>query len=265
MPVRARPAARRAVASPRALSPQRSDGRGEPDERRLDAEHVADPLVGEDLARRPVGDHPAALDEHEPREEVRGEAEVVEHGDDRGPVALVEVDEQLHRLDLVAEVEVDRRLVEEQHRRVLRDGEREQHELPLAERQLPGVAAQEVPEADPLDRGRDGRPVGRPRPAERVPRAAAGRAPRPPRPASRTAATSAGARRRAGARPRTAPATRSACRPAAPGRRSGGACRRAPGGASTCRRRSARRARPARPPRAPAIRRAGSPGRGPRP
>ena len=82
--------------------------------------------------RRAVGDEPAAVDDDEAREEVRREAEVVEDGDHRRAVALVEVAQQLHRLDLVAEVEVDRRLVEQQDRRGLRDRQGEQDQLALA-------------------------------------------------------------------------------------------------------------------------------------
>ena len=37
----------------------RAKGRREPDERRFDAEHVADQVVGEDLGGRAVGDEPA--------------------------------------------------------------------------------------------------------------------------------------------------------------------------------------------------------------
>ena len=96
------------------------------------------------------------------------QAQVVEDRQDRRAVALVEVDEQLHRPDLVAQVEVDRRLVEDEHRRRLGDGQREQDELALAERQLAGVAPEQVPDADALDRRRDGRPVRRPRAAERM-------------------------------------------------------------------------------------------------
>ena len=65
--------------------------------------------------------------------EVRGKAEVVQHRHHRRAVAFVEVAEQLHRLDLVPEVEVDRGLVQEHRRRVLRHGEGQQHQLALAE------------------------------------------------------------------------------------------------------------------------------------
>ena len=92
----------------------------------------------------------------------------MEDRDDRRPVALVEVDQQLHRLDLVAQVEVDGRLVEDEDRRGLGDGHRDEHQLPLAERQLACVAAEQVADPDALDRGGDGGPVGRARAAERV-------------------------------------------------------------------------------------------------
>ena len=104
---------------------------------------------------------------HEAREEVGREAEVVEDGDHRRAVALVEVAQELHRLDLVAEVEVDGRLVEEHDRRGLRDGEREQHELPLPERELAGVPAHEMPEARRARSPRRRRPVRRPGAAQR--------------------------------------------------------------------------------------------------
>ena len=57
-------------------------------------------------------------------EEVGGQGQVVEDGDDRRPVALVEVDEELHDLDLVADVEVGGRLVEDEDRGGLGEGQR---------------------------------------------------------------------------------------------------------------------------------------------
>ena len=122
----------------------------------------------EDLRRRPVGDDPAGVDEDEPREEDRRQTQVVEDREDRRAVAHVEIDEQLHGPDLVPKVEVDRRLVEDEHRSGLGDGQREQDELPLPKRQLPGVAPEEVPHPDSLDRRRDGGPIGRPGAPERI-------------------------------------------------------------------------------------------------
>ena len=70
--------------------------------------------------------------------------------------------------DLVAEVQVDRRLVEDEQRCGLGDGERDEDELPLAEAQLAGVPAPEAVDADPLDRRVDGGAIGGTRPAEGV-------------------------------------------------------------------------------------------------
>ena len=108
------------------------------------------------LGRRPVGDDPAGAHQRDPREEVGGQGQVVEDGDDRRPVALVEVDEQLHDLDLVADVEVRGRLVEDEDRGRLGEGDRDEHELPLAHRQASRVAVGKVTDADPLDRRIDG-------------------------------------------------------------------------------------------------------------
>ena len=110
----------------------------------------------------PVGDDPPPVEQDEPREEVRGESEIVEHGQDRRAVAGVEVADELHDLDLVSQVEMDGGFVEDQDRRVLGDGHRQEHELALAEGQLPGVAAEEMADTDPLDRRRNGGPVARP-------------------------------------------------------------------------------------------------------
>ena len=62
---------------------------GHPHEARLDAEDVAHPVRREDLLRRPVPDDPAPVQEHEAGEEVGGQRQVVEDGEDGRPVALV--------------------------------------------------------------------------------------------------------------------------------------------------------------------------------
>ena len=111
---------------------------------------------------------PAVGDHDDPRDPARREVEVVEDGDDRPAVASVQVGEQVHDVELVADVEMDRRLVEHDDRRGLGDRDGQQDELPLAERQLPNVAADEPAEPDPLDRRRNRRPVGRAEPAEPV-------------------------------------------------------------------------------------------------
>ena len=120
-----------------------------------------------------------ALMSGDAREEVGGEGQVVEDRDDRRAVALVEVDEQLHDLDLVADVEVGGRLVEDEDRRRLGEGDGDEHELALAQRQASRVAVGKVADADPLDRGVDRRPR-RPRAARgAADRAAGARARRP--------------------------------------------------------------------------------------
>ena len=91
---------------------------------------------------------------------MRGQADVVEHRQDRRPVPFIEIHQELHHLDLVAEVEVDRGLVEGEDRRSLGDRHGEEDELALAEAQLPRVPAEEVPDADALDRRGDGGAVG---------------------------------------------------------------------------------------------------------
>ena len=96
---------------------------------------------------------PVAHD-RDPREEVRGEGKVVQHRDDRGPVAAVEVGQQLHDFDLVADVEVRRRFVEHEDRSGLGHRDGDEDELPLAHGQLANVPAGEVRDADPLHRRR---------------------------------------------------------------------------------------------------------------
>jgi len=63
---------------------------------------------------------------------------------------------------------MDRRLVEDDDRRGLGDRDREQDELPFAERQLADVATDEPAEPDPVDRGGDRGPIVGPEPAEPV-------------------------------------------------------------------------------------------------
>src|SRR6188768_2766836 len=97
-----------------------------------------------------------------------GQGEVVEHRDDGRPVTFVEIDEEVHRLDLVTEIEVDRGLVEDEDRSRLRHRERDEYELTLAQRQLARIPAEEVADADPLDGARDRGAIGRTEAAERV-------------------------------------------------------------------------------------------------
>ena len=86
---------------------------------------------------------------------------------DRRAVTLVEVDQQFHDVDLMPDVQVRRRFVEDEDRRGLGDGHGHEHQLPLAERQRACVAPTEVTGADALDRGIDGQLVREPRAGER--------------------------------------------------------------------------------------------------
>ena len=217
-PVNARPASSRPAAGrDRARPGEPVDRPGAPSRRTKPGSTPNTSRIRSSLrtsAGRPVGDDRAAREEHEPREEVAGQPEVVEDGEDRRPVAPVEVDQEVHRLDLVAEVEVDGRLVEDEQRRGLGHGHREQDELAFAERQLAGVAAEQPADADPVDRGRDRRPVAGPVAAERVLVGQPARARRPPRPGRRTAARRPAGRPPAAGRSPSGRAARSGRRPA---------------------------------------------------
>ena len=127
----------------------------------------------------------------------------------------VEVGEQVEHLELVREVEVGRRLVEQQDRRVLRERHRDPGALALAAGQ-----PVERPVAQVGDAGRapaPTRPARGPRrsSAARAAGAGSGRAARGPRPSAPRAGPATAAGTRAGARPRASAATRSPPRRAA--------------------------------------------------
>ena len=184
-------------------------------------------------------------------EEVRGQDEVVEDGDDRRAVPLVEVDQQLASPRPGGGC------------RGGRSARRGRGSAPSWARARAMNTSCRSPsdssrtsrprswrDPDPLDGGVDGREVARRGARSAAARAAAGRARRPPRPPSRTAAGRARARPRWSARRPVGPASqdrlaaqRDDAGAAARGRRSGTAA------ASTCRRRWARRWRAARPTR----------------
>ena len=85
---------------------------------------------------------------------------------------LAHVVEDAEEVELVAHVEVRRRLVEEEHGRLLREPARESGELPLAGRERPERPPREVLDLRLPERARDRRPVlrgeRRERPAVRV-------------------------------------------------------------------------------------------------
>jgi len=92
----------------------------------------------------------------------------VEDRHDGDALTLVEVRQELHHRDLVAQVEVDSGLVEDEQRRPLGHGEGDEDELALAEGELASVAAAELLEC-PRGRSPRRRPLDRPRVgAERI-------------------------------------------------------------------------------------------------
>src|SRR6185503_14374264 len=76
---------------------------------------------------------------------------IVRHHADRG-AAAVQLAEEVHDLLAVRRVEITRRLVGEEDRRVTRDGARHCHALLLAARELRRIVLHAVAHADPLER-----------------------------------------------------------------------------------------------------------------
>ncbi len=88
------------------------------------AEGLREARLGQDLARRPVGDDATPDEEDDAVGEERGQVDVVERGEDGLPARLRLVAERGEDPRLVAEVQVGRRLVEEEDLRVLREAAR---------------------------------------------------------------------------------------------------------------------------------------------
>ncbi len=80
---------------------------------------------------RALGGYPALVEQHQPLAVLSGDVEVVQHDDD-GPARRVQAAEQLHDLQLVVEVQVVERLVEQQDRRLLGQRLRDEGALALA-------------------------------------------------------------------------------------------------------------------------------------
>ena len=151
--------------------------------------------------RRALGRDAAVRDQQHAPGPLRGAREVVDHRQ-HGDAAAAHPVERAEELELVADVEVGRRLVEQQHPRLLGEAARERRELALAGRQRAEAPLGERRDAGLLERASHRRVVRRverlERPAVRV---AAERAPAP-RPLSVSGPSSsdvARASRRAGA------------------------------------------------------------------
>ena len=115
---------------------QRGAGDGVGDHPAVEAEDLADDVLGDDLGGRSLGDAPRRRHRDEVVGVPRGQVEVVQHHHDGGAAAGVEVGEQVEHLDLVGEVEVRRGLVEQQQVGALGEGHRDPDPLPLAAGQL---------------------------------------------------------------------------------------------------------------------------------
>ena len=81
---------------------------------RLDAVERADPIGGQHLLCRSRGQHFAVLQQHQRAAQAGGEVEVVGRDRDRHRLAPLQIAQQLGQLQLVGEIERDRRLVQKQ-------------------------------------------------------------------------------------------------------------------------------------------------------
>lgn len=77
-------------------------------------ERLLDDLRGDHLGRGPLGEDPAVGHDHEVIAVAAGQVEVVQHRDDGAPGLPVERTQQPEQVDLMTDVEVGRRLVEQQ-------------------------------------------------------------------------------------------------------------------------------------------------------
>ena len=89
------------------------------------------------------------------------EMQVVQHHDERRAALARERRQRVERGDLLPEIEVRRRLVEQHQRRVLRDERRERDAAPLAAGERAHVARLEAGEAEARERGARAVDVGR--------------------------------------------------------------------------------------------------------
>nr|BFF11524.1 hypothetical protein GCM10025699_28270 [Microbacterium flavescens] len=81
-------------------------------------------------------DDAAGTHDHEVVGVARGEVELMENDHDRRAVGAVERAQEVEHLDLVAQVQEGRRLVQQEHARLLREGHRDPDALTLAARQV---------------------------------------------------------------------------------------------------------------------------------
>src|SRR5260370_42324078 len=80
--------------------------------------------------------HNLVVQEYQPRKIACRKIQVMQRGYDRQMPLLIQAAQQLHDLDLMSDVEMGGRLVEEQQAAALRQGERYQHPLALPSTQM---------------------------------------------------------------------------------------------------------------------------------
>ena len=110
--------------------------------------------------RRAVVGHPPVAHHDRPVDQRHHRADLVRDQHD-GRAALLELAQRVGECLLVGQVDPGRGLVEHEQVRLARERPGDEHPLLLAARQLGDAVRRPVGQADDLERGRDGRPVGR--------------------------------------------------------------------------------------------------------
>ena len=105
------------------------------------ADGVGVPRVAEDLLGGPLFDEPAGIEHADALAHLRDDREVVADEEDARPELLAQRRDEVEHLGLDRRVEARRRLVEDEERRVLREGHRDDDALLHAARELVRVAA----------------------------------------------------------------------------------------------------------------------------
>ena len=95
-----------------------------------------DEFRGDDRLRRSLSDDGTVLHRDDLIGVPAGLVEVVKHGDQRVPVFVIELREQVEQLDLVGDVEESRRFVEQQERCLLSEHHGHPDTLALASGEL---------------------------------------------------------------------------------------------------------------------------------
>ncbi len=119
----------------------------------MPAEAAREQLLVEHLPRRADRGHPALGEQHQPVGELGGERQVMHDGDHRQPVFAAQLVDEFQCLDTIPDVECARRLVQQQHRGLLRQGAGEHHALHLATGERREHAGRQVPDPEAGQQG----------------------------------------------------------------------------------------------------------------